>query len=52
MSRIYYRDGRVEIYPPGIAYQIWLVVPGTVLRAVGDCRPVMQWEFNVGVRRG
>ena len=52
MSRLYYRDGRVMRYPPEIAYRIWLGVPGTVLRTVGDRRPVMPWEFIAQVRHG
>ena len=49
MSRIYYRDGCVWEWPPKIAYLIWLAGPGTAIRVGGDDRPVMPWEYSVGV---
>ena len=51
MSRIYRSDGRVEEWPPQIAYLIWLAAAGTALRVAGDKRPVMPWEYAVQVLR-
>ena len=51
MSRLYRRDGRVEEYPPELAYRIWLAAAGTALRVAGDHRPVMPWEYAVQVLR-
>ena len=44
-SRILHSDGRVREYEPGLAYAVWLGVPGTAIRLAGDDRPVMPWEF-------
>jgi hypothetical protein len=51
VSRIYRHDGRVEEYPPQLAYLIWLAAAGTALRVAGDHRPVMPWEYAVQVAR-
>ena len=50
-SRIFHSDGRVREYPPGLAYAIWLGVPGTAIRTNGDERPVMPWEYSAGIGR-
>ena len=47
MSRLYFRDGRVEEWPAHYAYLFWLSVPGTAIRVQGDSRPVMPWEYCV-----
>ena len=47
MSRLYFRDGRVEEWPAHYAYHFWLSVPGTAIRVQGDSRPVMPWEYCV-----
>ena len=44
-SRLIHPDGRAWEYAPGLAYAIWLAVPGVALRVAGDDRPVMPWEF-------
>jgi hypothetical protein len=49
MSRIFGRDGRVDEYPPPLAYLIWLAAPGTAIRVAGDERPVMPWDYGVRV---
>lgn len=58
MSRIFFRDGRVEEYPTDLAYLIWLNVPGTAIRVAGDPPAqtnrqaiewhMMPWEYNSG----
>ena len=49
MSRIFRRYGRVDEYPPPLAYSIWLAVPGTAIRVAGDERQVMPWEYSAPV---
>ena len=46
MSRIFRRDGRVDEYPPPLAYLVWLAAPGTAIRVAGDERRVMPWEYG------
>jgi hypothetical protein len=52
MSRIFYPGGRVEEYPPHIAYLIWLAGRGTAIRVAGDNRRVMPWEYYTGATHG